>query len=289
MPAADVVVDAAANPSVLAGIDGRTSSRQLVEHNLLGTLNVLEYCRAHRATLVMLSTSRVYSMRALAGVPLRVANDAFEPDDDGPLPAGLTPQGIDETFSTEPPVSLYGATKLASEQLALEYGSAFGFPVWVNRCGVLAGAGQFGRADQGIFAYWINSWLRRRPLRYIGFGGRGHQVRDCLHPVDIGPLVDQQIATNDPTIPRVLNVSGGLRSARSLAQVSEWCRGRLGEHPVEPAFDVRQFDIPWMVLDSSRASERWNWQPSRTTESIFDEILEHARQHPDWLEITGHG
>ena len=29
----DWVVDAAANPSVLAGVDGRTSSRQLVEHN----------------------------------------------------------------------------------------------------------------------------------------------------------------------------------------------------------------------------------------------------------------
>ena len=49
-------------------------------------------------------------------------------------------------------MSLYGATKLASEQLALEYGSTYGFPVWINRCGVLAGAGQFGRADQGIFA-----------------------------------------------------------------------------------------------------------------------------------------
>ncbi len=36
---------------------------------------------------------------------------------------------------------------------------------------MLAGAGQFGRADQGIFAYWINAWLRRRPLKYIGFGG----------------------------------------------------------------------------------------------------------------------
>src|SRR5689334_142780 len=37
------VIDAAANPSVLAGIDGRTSSRELVDHNLLGTLNVLEF------------------------------------------------------------------------------------------------------------------------------------------------------------------------------------------------------------------------------------------------------
>src|SRR5438132_6502207 len=34
LPSADWVIDAAANPSVLAGVDGVTSSRQVVEHNL---------------------------------------------------------------------------------------------------------------------------------------------------------------------------------------------------------------------------------------------------------------
>src|SRR5437868_686001 len=33
----DWVIDAAANPSVLAGVSGQTSSRQLIEHNLIGT------------------------------------------------------------------------------------------------------------------------------------------------------------------------------------------------------------------------------------------------------------
>jgi len=52
VPAVDWVIDAAANPSVLAGVDGRTSSRQLVEHNLGGTVNLLEFCKAHRAGFV---------------------------------------------------------------------------------------------------------------------------------------------------------------------------------------------------------------------------------------------
>src|ERR1700761_6557293 len=33
LPPADFVIDAAASPGVLGGVDGRTSSRQLVEHN----------------------------------------------------------------------------------------------------------------------------------------------------------------------------------------------------------------------------------------------------------------
>lgn len=286
LPPADAVVDAAANPSVLAGVDGHTSSRQLVEHNLGGTVNMLEYCRRHRAAFVLLSTSRVYSIPPLAQLPVRVRDGAFEPVPEGPLPPGVTPDGVSEAFSTEPPASLYGTTKLASERLALEYGEAFGFPVWVNRCGVLAGAGQFGRPDQGIYAYWIHSWLRDRPLSYIGFDGRGHQVRDCLHPADLVPLVDMQLAHRGGGRPRVLNVSGGRPSATSLAHLSEWCRERLGARTVGAAPSPRPFDVPWLVLDGGAARDAWGWSPLRGREEILSEILAHAERHPDWLELS---
>lgn len=287
LPDVDAVVDAAANPSVLAGVDGLTSSRQLIEHNLLGTVNLLELCRRRRAAFVLLSTSRVYSIRALADLPTRVRDGAFEPDPAGPLPAGLSPEGIAESFSSAPPVSLYGSTKVASEQLALEYGEAYGFPVWIDRCGILAGGGQFGRPDQGIFAYWVNSWLRRRPLEYIGFGGSGHQVRDCLHPADLVPLIERQAASADPSKPRVVNVGGGRASAFSLRQVSEWCRERLFDHDVGKDPRPRPFDLPWVVLDASLAAEAWGFSPRRGTREILEEILRHAEAHPRWLELSG--
>ena len=47
---------------------------------------------------------------------------------------------------------------------------------------MLSGAAQFGKADQGIFAFWLHSWREQRPLKYIGFNGQGYQVRHCLHP-----------------------------------------------------------------------------------------------------------
>jgi CDP-paratose 2-epimerase len=70
LPDVDWVIDAAANPSVLAGVTSATSSRQLMEHNLVGTLNLLEFCRGTHAGLVMLSTSRVYSLPKLCSLPL---------------------------------------------------------------------------------------------------------------------------------------------------------------------------------------------------------------------------
>ncbi len=255
---ADWVIDAAANPSVLAGVDGRTSARQLLEHNLNGTLNILEYCRAHSAGLILLSTSRVYSLKALTELPLEVCEREYRLSSDGPLPAGVTRLGVSEQFSTEPPVSLYGSTKLASECVALEYAEAFGLPVWINRCGVLAGAGQFGRADQGIFSFWINSHLRRRPLSYIGFSGHGYQVRDCLHPRDLTSLLLKQINTTDGQTRRVQNCSGGAGNSISLARLTEWCDERFGSHEVQSDPRSRPFDIPWMILDSAFPAQ---WDP----------------------------
>ena len=288
LPAADFVIDAAANPSVLAGVDGKTSSRELVDHNLLGTVNLLEYCKAHRAGFILLSTSRVYSIPPLAALPVEAINGAFQLSPLHAQPStGITSAGLDESFSTGAPLSLYGATKLASETLALEYGATFGFPVFIDRCGVLAGAGQFGRADQGIFAYWINSWLRKRPLKYLGFGGLGHQVRDCLHPLDLLPLLEKQFAA--PAIAatdRIINLSGGAASAMSLRQLSEWCAARFGPHPVAADGTPRSFDLPWIVLDHAKATRLWQWRPATPTTAILAEIAQHAERHPGWLDLS---
>lgn len=286
LPAADWVIDAAANPSVLAGVDGRASSRQVVEHNVLGTVNVLEYCRRHRAGLVLLSTSRVYSLHALAALPLEPAGLALRLRTDAALPPGVSAAGIAESFSTAGPVSLYGGSKLAAEALAIEYGEAFGFPVWIDRCGNLAGAGQFGRADQGIFAFWINAWLRGRPLRYVGFGGGGRQVRDCLHPRDLVPLLRAQTAGRPGARDRIFNVGGGAANATSLAELSAWCERRFGPRPVSPEPAGRAFDTPWVVMDAARAAEAWGWRPRTGLREILEEIAQHAERNPDWLQLS---
>jgi CDP-paratose 2-epimerase len=347
LPAVDWILDCAANPSVLAGVDGQTSAKELLDHNLGGTIHLLEYCRSLKAGFILLSTSRVYSIPPLASLPVEVHSNAYRPVFDqsssspssvnsaiqvsgfkfdgtcipssgaalraatesqssasvptdlvhpSALPSSrpstldsrpaLSPSGLTEQFSTEPPISLYGSSKKCSELLALEYGMTFDFPVRINRCGVLAGAGQFGKADQGIFSFWIHSWARRQPLKYIGFGGRGHQVRDCLHPRDIVPLLIAQMQDPGRKVDPTLNVSGGAESAMSLAQLSAWCSERLGPHQVAADTNPRPFDIPWMVLDSSHMKEFWDWKPQTPMQTILEEIAQHAEKHSDWLKMV---
>jgi len=287
LPAADWVIDAAANPSVLAGVQGAVSSRQLMEHNLCAIVNVLEFAKQHGAAMMLLSSSRVYSIPALAAIPLRSAGDRFVLDETAELPHGLTPHGIGCDFSTAPPISLYGATKLASEAVALEYGEAFGFPVWITRCGVLAGPGQFGTPDQGIFSFWINAHLRRRPLRYIGFGGAGLQVRDFFHPRDLAALLDAQISCPRAGGLRVYTAGGGNGNALSLAQLTAWCDARFGAFA--PAADTapRPYDVPWIVMDSSDAARDFAWKVETPAGVLLEQIARHAEEHPDWLERSG--
>jgi CDP-paratose 2-epimerase len=285
LPAAEWVIDAAAQPSVLAGRDGKTSSRQLLEHNLLGTINLLEYCRNARAGFILLSTSRVYSIPALTNVPLRTDSCAFVVDQKCAIPPGASPAGVDETFSTEAPISLYGATKLASERLAQEYAAGFQVPVWINRCGVMAGAGQFGTAEQGIFSYWIHAHSTRRPLKYLGFGGHGYQVRDALHPRDLGRMVEIQLRSTGAAT--LLNVSGGQANSMSLAQLNSWCDERFGEHRPVADGSERPYDVPWLVLDSGKALSTTNWRPQISLEKILEEIAAHASANPDWLTWCG--
>ncbi len=302
LPPCDWLIDCAANPSVLAGTTPQSPSLELVDHNLLGTIHLLEYCKRHQAGLVLVSTSRVYSIQALAGLPLSSTTTRFELDSErlrknqSLAASGVSEHGIRESFSTEAPLSLYGATKLASEAMAKEYAYAFEFPLWINRCGLMAGAGQFGRADQGIVAYWMHRYLYRHALKFIGFGGQGHQVRDCLHPDDLARLVELQMkhsrSAEQAKRPVTVNLSGGIESAFSLMELTQWCERRwgsprFGEKPtVASVAENRKYDAPWIVLDSSLAQNQWAWKAEVSREEIFEEIAEHAEEHSDWLQIS---
>ena len=95
LPAVDVVVDAAANPSVLAGVDGRDlkpAARRAQPDRHGQRPRILP---AAPSALVILSTSRVYSIPPLAALQVRVTNDAFEPDPVASMPPGLTALGVD--------------------------------------------------------------------------------------------------------------------------------------------------------------------------------------------------
>lgn len=271
----DWVIDASAEPSVHAGVDG--SPAYVIDTNLRGTLNCLEFCRRRAGGLIFLSTSRVYSIAPLRELPLRDAPTRFEPEP-GALPAGVSEYGIDERFPTHLPRSYYGASKLASELLIQEYARGAGLRAVIDRCGVIAGPGQFGKVDQGVFTLWVARHLFRQPLAYTGFGGEGRQVRDLLHPADLFELLCRQMESADAHPGAVFNVGGGAENAVSLREYTAVCRDVTGVE-IEPSSDPQtaDVDVPWYVSDARAASAAFDWKPRRDVRTIALEIL-------DWLK-----
>ncbi|MDX2189286.1 MAG: NAD-dependent epimerase/dehydratase family protein, partial [Bacteroidota bacterium] len=61
LPPIDLILEASAEPSVLAGI--QSTPDYLLNTNLNGTINCLNFAVRHQAKFIFLSTSRVYPIR----------------------------------------------------------------------------------------------------------------------------------------------------------------------------------------------------------------------------------
>lgn len=266
----DVVIDGSAEPSVLAGMG--TSPRYLLDTNLMGTLNCLEFCRQRSLGLVFLSTSRVYSLEPLKKIPLKPVGNRFAHETSKEIP-GLTPKGITEIFPTDTPRSLYGATKLASELFVQEYCQTFNMPAVINRCGVIAGPGQFGKVDQGVFTLWVANHYFGKSLTYTGWGGEGLQVRDLLHPQDLADLLQIQLAKLSQLNAEIFNIGGGLSVSTSLKELTAICQTATGRSiEIAPRPDTSSVDIPFFVTDSSKAMQRFDWSPRKSVKDIVSDI-----------------
>ena len=273
----DALVECSAEPSALAGVDG--SPDYVVQANLLGAYHCLELARRRGAYMVFLSTSRVYPVAAIEALKLQETESRFVLAADQCEP-GASAAGIAETFPLAGARTLYGATKLAAELLIEEYRATYGLRAVVDRCGVIAGPWQMGKADQGVFTYWMLAHHFRRPLHYIGFGGSGKQVRDLLHVNDLVELIDEQLADPGRWDGRTVNVGGGRECSLSLRETTALCAELTGNRiPVGADPVARPGDVPIYISDCGQLHSLTAWRPRHGPRQILADIHEWMRCH----------
>jgi len=258
--------------------------RELIDLNLGGTLNCLQFAHARGAAFIFLSTSRVYPIADLRALPLEEWGTrlALPPGATGP---GWSEAGLTTAFPLGGARSLYGATKLASELFVLEYAAALGVTTVINRCGVLAGPWQMGKVDQGFLTLWTARHSYGGPWAYQGFGGRGLQVRDVLHVEDLYDLLSLQLADLGRHNGRTYNVGGGARNAVSLREATALCAAATGRAlEIGSVPETHPADIPWYVTDNEEVARATGWTPRRSVPDIVEEIAACLRDHRATLE-----
>jgi CDP-paratose 2-epimerase len=279
LPKVDIIIDAAAEPSVLAGL--QAGSNELLDINLGGTINCLELAKKWNSIFVFLSTNRVYPYDRLNALPWLEFANRFDYTD------AHQAIGINEQFGNDGPKSLYGASKLASEQIILEYHAQFQLRTIINRFGVIAGPHQMGKVDQGIMALWVAHHFYKKPLRYIGFGGQGKQVRDILHIDDLCLLIKEQLQHLNKVDGKLFNAGGGYQNSTSLKELTNQVEKVVGQKiDITSAHTTRPADVRVYYTDNGRLNQTIGWQPKKTVlNCIEDTFLWIKRNETDLVKI----
>ncbi len=203
----DTIIHCAAQPSHDKAADIAMID---FEVNALGTVNLLEATRQLRrdATFIFMSTNKVYGdapnekpMRELA-----TRYDFADPADH---------DGIDETCRIDSSLhSLFGASKLAADIYAQEYGRYFGMNVGIFRGGCLTGPSHSGVELHGFLSYLLKVAISGSA--YTVYGYKGKQVRDNLHSFDVVRAFEE-FALN-PRPGEVYNLGGGRGNSISILE-----------------------------------------------------------------------
>jgi CDP-paratose 2-epimerase len=266
----DVILHCAAQPS-----HDKAKEIPLVdfEVNALGTANILEAMRQFcpEARLVFLSTNKVYG-----DVPNEKRLNELTTRYDYAEPADWN--GIDETCRIDRTThSVFGASKVAADVLAQEYGRYFGLNVGVFRGGCLTGPNHSGVELHGFLSYLVKVAIAGGT--YTVFGYKGKQVRDNIHSFDVVRAAEEFFLNPRPG--EVYNIGGGRENSISILEAFNRVDQIVGK-PIRWEYrdEARKGDHICYISDLRKLRAHFpNWNLTYNLERILEEIVESEQAH----------
>jgi len=237
--------------------------------NANGTLNMLELTRLYspKAVFIFTSTNKVYGDTPNY-LPLFEHDKRWEISEDH----AYFEHGIDESMSIDNSKhSLFGASKVAADVLAQEYGKYFGMNVAVFRGGCLTGPNHSGTQLHGFLSYLMKCAVTGN--HYTVFGYKGKQVRDNIHSYDLVNMFYHFYM--NPRQGEVYNAGGGRHSNCSMAEAIEICEHITGNKMnFSYAEDNRIGDHIWYISDVSKFKNHYpEWSYKYDLNDILEQIF----------------
>jgi CDP-paratose 2-epimerase len=266
----DLVIHCAAQPSHDKAADVAFLD---FEVNALGTVNLLEAARQHcrDAAFIFMSTNKVYG-DAPNEKPLRENETRYDYSD----PADY--EGIDKTCRIDRTMhSLFGASKVAADIYAQEYGRYFGMPVGIFRGGCLTGPSHSGVELHGFLSYLLKVALSGNA--YTVFGYKGKQVRDNIHSFDVVRAFEE--FARNPRPSKVYNLGGGRANSVSMLEAI-WRIEALTGRKINWTYSeqARKGDHICYISNLAKLKSDFpGWSLTRSLDSILEEMVASERKH----------
>ncbi len=248
--------------------------------NAVGTLNLLEATRqeAPEAVFVFMSTNKVYgdAPNELPLVELPSRYDYANPEDR---------EGVTETCRIDRCLhSLFGASKVAADIMAQEYGRYFGLKTGIFRGGCLTGPAHSAVQLHGFLAYVVRVALRGE--RYTVIGYKGKQVRDQIHSKDVVRAFEAFY--HDPRPGEVYNLGGGRGNAASVLEVLDRAEQLTGRR-IERTYVEQNRVGDHICYISNLAKFRSHypgWEVTYDLDDIIGDMLRTAESVPQALAAS---
>ncbi len=236
--------------------------------NAVGTLNMLELTRLYcpKAVFIFCSTNKVYGDTPNL-LPLIELESRWEVSDSHPY----YKEGIDESMSIDQSKhSVFGASKVAADVMAQEYGRYFDMKVGIFRGGCLTGPGHSGAMLHGFLAYLMKCAITSQP--YTIFGYKGKQVRDNIHAFDLVNAFNQFYL--NPRAGEVYNMGGSRFANCSMQEAIALCEKIVGKKmQISYAENNRSGDHIWWISDVSKFKKHYpSWSFKYNIEDTLVEI-----------------
>jgi CDP-paratose 2-epimerase len=266
----DLIIHCAAQPS-------HDKARDIplldFEVNALGTINLLEATRQHcpEAAFVFMSTNKVYG-DAPNEKPMRETETRYDYADLADF------DGIDENCRIDRTLhSLFGASKVAADVYAQEYGRYFGMGVGIFRGGCLTGPSHSGVELHGFLSYLVKVALSGQS--YTVFGYKGKQVRDNIHSFDVVRAFEE--FARNPKPGEVYNLGGGRANSISMLEAIARIEALTGKK-ISWTYSGQARKGDHICYISNLAKLRGHypaWNVTRDLESILEEMVVAEREH----------
>ena len=214
-----------------AQIDVRKSVANPVEdarHNILGSINVLEACRAHHIKKIIFSSTggAIYGDTEIIPTP--------------------------ETHA-EQPISPYGIAKLAVEKYLHYYQVVHGLNYTILRYANVYGPRQNSKGEAGVVALFCDQLVAgKSPI----INGDGTQTRDYVY---VGDVVNANLAALDGDHVGIFNIGTGIET--DINKLSALLVEALGKPIVFSYGPAKPGEQRRSCLDYSYAKKDLKWQP----------------------------